>query len=50
MQISELKTAIAGLSQEKSKALEEKEKAIEELKKTYTSLVTELNEEIKRAR
>lgn len=48
MQISELKTEIAGLSQERSKAIEEKEKAIAELTKTYDNLVSELNVEIKK--
>lgn len=48
MHIAELKTAIAGLSQEKSRALEEKEAAIAELKKTYTNLVDELKTEIQK--
>lgn len=48
MQIAELKTEIEGLSHERSKAIEEKEQAIAELNKTYTNLVTELNDEIKK--
>lgn len=47
-QITELKTEISGLSKEKSQAIEEKEKAVAELKKTYTNLVDELKDEIKK--
>lgn len=47
-QITELKTEIAGLSKEKSHAIEEKDKAVAELKKTYTNLVDELKDEIKK--
>ncbi|MBI3377035.1 MAG: OmpA family protein [Nitrospirae bacterium] len=47
-QITELKTEIAGLSKEKSQAIEEKDKAVAELKKTYTNLVDELKDEIKK--
>lgn len=46
--IKKLESEIARLSEEKAKALMEKEKAIAELKGTYQSLVTELQEEIKR--
>ncbi|MBI5205468.1 MAG: OmpA family protein [Nitrospirae bacterium] len=47
-QITELKTEISGLSKEKSQAIEEKDKAVAELKKTYTNLVDELKDEIKK--
>ncbi|HBR22179.1 MAG TPA: chemotaxis protein MotB [Nitrospiraceae bacterium] len=47
-QITELKTEISGLSKERSQAIEEKEKAVAELKKTYTNLVDELKDEIKK--
>lgn len=46
--IKELTSEIERLSQEKAKAIEEKEKAIAELKGTYDSLVSELQEEIKK--
>ena len=39
---------IQALNQEKEKAIQEKEKSIAELKKTYTSLVGEMSEEIKK--
>lgn len=45
---AELKAQVETLSKEKAKAVEEKDKAISELKSTYTNLVTELNEEIKK--
>jgi chemotaxis protein MotB len=48
MQVAELRTAIEGLSKEKSKAIEEKEKAIAEFKKTHDSLVSEMSTEIKK--
>lgn len=47
-QITEIKTEISGLSKEKSLAIEEKDKAVAELKKTYTNLVDELKDEIKK--
>ncbi|MDP1759427.1 MAG: OmpA family protein [Thermodesulfovibrionales bacterium] len=47
-QITELKTEILGLSKERSLAVEEKDKAVGELKKTYTNLVDELKDEIKK--
>lgn len=47
-QITELKTEISGLSKERSQAIEEKDKAVAELKKTYTNLVDELKDEIKK--
>lgn len=48
LQISQMSEEKAKLTQQKNKALEEKEKAIAELKKTYNSMITELNEEIKK--
>ncbi|MDP2279121.1 MAG: OmpA family protein [Nitrospirota bacterium] len=47
-QITELKNEISGLSKEKSLAIDEKDKAVAELKKTYTNLVDELKDEIKK--
>lgn len=47
-QITEIKTEISGLSKEKIQAIEEKDKAVAELKKTYTNLVDELKDEIKK--
>lgn len=47
-QITELKTEMSGLSKEKIQAIEEKDKAVAELKKTYTNLVDELKDEIKK--
>ncbi len=47
-QITELKNEISGLSKERSQAIEEKDKAVAELKKTYTNLVDELKDEIKK--
>ena len=47
-QITEIKTEISGLSKERSLAIEEKDKAVAELKKTYTNLVDELKDEIKK--
>ncbi|MDP3260618.1 MAG: OmpA family protein [Thermodesulfovibrionales bacterium] len=48
VQITELKNEISGLSKERSLAIEEKDKAVAELKKTYTNLVDELKDEIKK--
>lgn len=46
--INDLKKELKELSTEKAKIMEEKEKAILQLKNTYNSLVSELNEEIKK--
>ena len=47
-QITEIKTEISGLSKERFLVIEEKDKAVAELKKTYTNLVDELKDEIKK--
>lgn len=46
--IKDLEEEIKRLTQEKEKALEEKEKAVTELKGTYSKLVSELKEEIRK--
>ncbi len=47
-ELSAKSAEIQALNQEKEKAIQEKEKSIAELKKTYTSLVGEMSEEIKK--